>query len=43
LAEAEANLDRLIADVDNTKRLPSALGSRPPAEFAALALAAAGP
>jgi putative transposase len=35
-AEAEANLDRFIADVYNTKRLHSSLGYRPPAEFEAL-------
>jgi transposase InsO family protein len=42
-AEAEANLDRFIADVYNTTRLHSRLGYRPPAEFeAAFASAAAG-
>ncbi len=42
-AEAEANLDRFIADVYNTKRLHSSLGYVPPAEFeTAFALAAAG-
>lgn len=35
-ADAEANLDRFIADVYNTKRLHSSLGYRPPAEFEAL-------
>lgn len=34
--EAEANLNRFIADVYNTKRLHSSLGYRPPAEFEAL-------
>lgn len=42
-AEAEANLDRFIADVYNTKRLHSSLGYLPPVEFeAAVALAAGG-
>lgn len=41
-ADAEANLDRFIADVYNTKRLHSRLGYRPPVEFEeAYALAAA--
>lgn len=41
--EAETNLARLIQDVYNTKRVPSAVGYRPPAEFeATLALAAGG-
>lgn len=42
-AEAEANLDRFIADVYNTKRLHSRLGYVPPAAFeATFTLAAAG-
>jgi putative transposase len=40
-AEAEANLGRFIEDVYNTKRLHSALGYRPPAEFEALVAPAA--
>jgi putative transposase len=40
-AEAEANLTRFIEDVYNTKRLHSALGYRPPAEFEALVAPAA--
>jgi putative transposase len=39
-AEAEANLDRFIGDVYNTKRLHSALGYVPPAEFEAAVLLA---
>jgi putative transposase len=35
-AEAEANLQRFIADVYNHKRLHSSLGYRPPAEFETL-------
>lgn len=34
--EAEANLDRFIADVYNAKRLHSSLGYRPPIEFEAV-------
>ena len=41
-ADAERNIARFIDDVDNTKRLHSALGYRPPAEFEAL-LAGASP
>jgi len=37
-AEAEANLDRFIAEVYNAKRLHSGLGSVPPAEFEAARL-----
>jgi putative transposase len=36
LAEADANLERFIAEVYNHKRLHSSLGYRPPAEFEAL-------
>ncbi len=37
--DAEANLGRFIADVDNTKRLHASPGSVPPVEFEATRLA----